>query len=101
NPRYAESDAFEHINLIDYTTGIVTDLLQYSYTFTTERTQNDARFALNVVPRQETPTGIENGANGANDANGVRKLLIDGKMYIILNGKMFDATGKKVREINK
>ena len=94
-------DSFEHINLIDYTTGIVTDLLQSSYTFSTERTQNDARFALNVVPRQETPTGLENGANGANDANGVRKLIINDKLFIIRDGVMYDATGKKVREINK
>ena len=97
NPRYAENGAFESVNLIDYETGIVTDLLMSSYTFSTERTQNDARFALNVVKQKETPTGIENGANGANDANGVRKLLLDGKMYIILDGKMFDAQGKRVK----
>lgn len=97
NPRYAENGAFESVNLIDYETGIVTDLLKFSYTFSTERTQNDTRFALNVVKQKETPTGIENGANGANDANGVRKLLLDGKMYIILDGKMFDAQGKRVQ----
>ena len=97
NPRYAENGAFESVNLIDYETGIVTDLLMSSYTFSTDRTQNDARFALNVVKQKETPTGIENGANGANDANGVRKLLLDGKMYIILDGKMFDAQGKRVK----
>ena len=83
-------------NLIDYETGIMTNLLLASYTFSTERTQNDARFALNVVPRQETPTDIENGA-GINDANGVRKVLINDKLYIILDGKMYDATGKSVK----
>ena len=97
NPRYAENGAFESVNLIDYETGIVTNLLMSSYTFSTDRTQNDARFALNVVKQKETPTGIENGAKGANDANGVRKLLLDGKMYIILDGKMFDAQGKRVK----
>lgn len=97
NPRYAQSGAFEQVNLIDYETGSVTDLLQYSYTFSTGRTQNDTRFALNVVKQKETPTGIENGANGANDANGVRKLMIDGKVYIIRSGQMYDATGKKVK----
>ena len=97
NPRYAENGAFEHVNLIDYETGIMTDLLQYSYTFSTERTQLDTRFALNVVPRKETPTDIENGASGINDANGPRKVLINDKMYIIVDGKMYDATGKAVK----
>ena len=97
NPRYAENGAFEHVNLIDYETGIMTDLLMGSYTFSTERTQLDTRFALNVVPRKDTPTDIENGASGINDANGPRKVLINDKMYIIVDGKMYDATGKAVK----
>ena len=97
NPRYAENSAFESVNLIDYETGITTNLLLNSYSFSTERTQNDARFALNVVPRKETPTDIENGASGINDANGPRKVLINDKMYIIIDGKMYDATGKMLK----
>ena len=97
NPRYAENGAFESVNLIDYETGIVTDLLKFSYTFSTDRTQNDSRFALNVVKQKETPTGIENGVNGVNGANGVRKLLLDGKVYIIRGGQMYDATGRMVK----
>ena len=97
NPRYAENGAFEHVNLIDYETGVMTDLLMGSYTFSTERTQLDTRFALNVVPRQNTPTDIENGASGINNANGPRKVLINDKMYIIVDGKMYDATGKAVK----
>ena len=94
NPRYAESGDFERIDLIDYETGFVTNLLQSSYTFTSDRTQSDSRFALNVVPQKETPTGLE---NDANDANGVRKVIIDNKLYIILNGKMYDAKGVMVK----
>ena len=94
NPRYAENGAFESVNLIDYETGIVTDLMSYSYTFSTERTQSDTRFALNVTKRQDTTTDIE---NGATDASGVRKVLINKELYIILDGKMYDATGKAVK----
>ena len=97
NPRYAQNEAFEHVNLIDYETGFVTDLLQASYTFSSDRTQNDSRFALNVVKIKETPTGIENGADGATDAKGVRKLLLNDKLYIILDNKMYDATGRMVK----
>ena len=101
NPRYAQNSAFESVNLIDYETGIVTDLLQYSYTFSTGRTQNDSRFAINVVKQKETPTDIENIQGDNVQGTNVRKLLIDGKVYIIRGGQMYDATGKKVREINK
>lgn len=94
NPRYADG-AFGGVNLIDYETNTVTDLLQSSYTFSTERTQNDARFALNVVPAPAVITAIENEADGTN--NGARKILLDGKMYIILNGQMYDATGALVK----
>lgn len=97
NPRYAQNGAFESVNLIDYETGIVTDLLQYSYTFSTGRTQNDSRFALNVVKQKETPTDIENIQGDNVQGTNVRKLLIDGKVYIIRGGQMYDATGKKVK----
>ena len=98
NPRYAESEAFEQVNLIDYEEGVITNLLQSSYSFTTARTQNDARFAINVVKRQDMPTDIETvGGEGINDANAPRKVLINDKMYIILDGKMYDATGKSVK----
>ena len=94
NPRYAEN--FEQVNLIDYETGIMTDLMTTSYIFSTERTQNDARFALNVVPKAETPTDLNGGeANG--ERTKVRKVLIDDKLYIILDGKMYDATGRMVK----
>ena len=92
NPRYA--DNFEHVNLIDYETGFVTDLLQSTYTFDTERTQNDERFALNIVPRAETPTDIE----AVSDQNSaIRKMIIEDKMFIIVDGRMYDATGAMVK----
>lgn len=100
NPRYAEAN-FERVDLIDYQTGSLTNLMTSSYTFTTGRTQDDSRFALNVVMKPTITTDVENGANGENDANGVEKVIINDHMYIIRSGQMYDATGKTVREINK
>lgn len=96
NPRYAEN--FEHVNLIDYETGFVTDLLQSTYTFATERTQNDERFAINIVRRQDTTTDIGNGeeVNGER-TNGVQKVIINDKLYIIVDGRMYDAKGVMVK----
>lgn len=97
NPRYAESEAFERVELIDYQEGMITDLLQYSYTFATERTQNDGRFALNVVKKQpEVTTDIE-ATGDEQSATGVKKVIINDKMFIIRDGAMYDATGKRVK----
>lgn len=97
NPRYAENGDFERIDLIDYETGFVTNLLQSSYTFTSDRTQSDSRFALNVVPQKETPTDVEPVTGDGLPVTGARKVIIDNKLYIILNGKMYDATGRMVK----
>lgn len=96
NPRYAEN--FAQVNLVDNQEGTVTNLLLSNYTFSTERMQNDARFALNVVPKAEIPTDFDNGTL-INDENGVRKVLINNQMYIIRGQEMFDAIGKRVKEI--
>ena len=97
NPRYAENGDFERIDLIDYETGFVTNLLQSSYTFTSDRTQSDSRFALNVVPQKETPTDVEPVTGDGLPVTGARKVIIDNKLYIILNGKMYDAKGVMVK----
>jgi len=96
NPRYAENGAFEHVNLIDYETGFVTDLLVSSYSFATERTQNDERFALNVVKAPQTATDITVTGDGL-QVTGPQKVIINDKLYIIVDGKMYDAKGVMVK----
>lgn len=97
NPRYAESGAFSRVDLIDYETSTVTNLLYGPYTFESDRTQNDARFALNVVMAPQTPTDIESISDEGLEMSGAHKMIIDEKLYIILDGKMYDATGKVVK----
>jgi len=99
NQRYADAP-FERVDLIDYQLGTLTNLLNTPYTFSTTRTQDDTRFALNVIPRQETPTDIENGS-ATNGKPEVKKVIINDKMYIILGDEMYDATGKRVKLINQ
>ena len=89
----------EHIQLIDYATGEVTDLLDGTYEFSTEQGVFDERFALNVeFGRRNIPTGTEE-----TNINGDKpvKFIRDDKMYIMRNGVIYDATGKKVDGINK
>ena len=51
-----------------------------------------------VIHELSATTSLNDAAKLPNDAspNGVRKVLIDQKMYIIKGDKMFDATGRRV-----
>ena len=99
NPRYS-NEAMERVDLIDYQTGTLTNLLYEDYTFTTGRTQDDNRFALNVKPSPRVPTSAETGEVGNVDLK-MEKVIIDDKMYIIYDKRMYDVTGKRVYNINK
>lgn len=57
--------ALEHLWLIDYTTGMTTDLLVRDYSFTTAAGRFDSRFAINAVMKQEeVATDISNTPGG-------------------------------------
>ena len=54
-------------------------------------------YGLRIVASQQTTTDIENGGL-LNDANGVRKVLIDNVIYIVTpEGEMYDIVGKSVK----
>lgn len=97
NPRYA-TEGLLRVELIDYQTGDLTDLLTNTYTFTTSRTQDDTRFAIHVTytdPNSEMPTGeappIDTGETLT------RKFILNGQLYIQRGTVIYDATGKEVR----
>ena len=98
NPRYADAN-IARLDLIDYEAGEVTNLMTDSYTFTMTQGENTARFALNVTMRQETPTDIETVSGEGLEVSGARKMIINDKLYILREGVMYDATGKKVGEV--
>ncbi|MBR2167227.1 MAG: hypothetical protein IJ920_02710 [Paludibacteraceae bacterium] len=54
-------------------------------------------YGLRIVASQQTTTDIENGGL-LNDANGVRKVMIDNVIYIVTpEGKMYDIVGKGIK----
>ena len=85
---------FEHLYLIDYQTGELTDLKKDSYSFTSVRTQDETRFALAPVFRKDSPTGTENVADKDDtDDTKVRKAVLNGILYIVRDGRIYNATG--------
>lgn len=84
------------ITLIDNETGIRTSLSALDYTINLSAGTYDSRFVLEISPIKPVATGVEV-LNGENGENGVRKVMIDGLLYIVKDGKMYDARGAVVK----
>ena len=97
-------DGTDGINviLVDNQTGAHTDMLYDEYTVTLDAGTFENRFHLIVDP-DRAATSVENVGNEAqgdevngNDATGVKKYIIDGRLIIRTNGNTFDAQGHKL-----
>ena len=81
----------------------MTNLIENDYTFVAEAGTSANRFSINaIVGQRNTPTDIDI-INAGGDINSSKplKFLWNDKVFILHNGVIYDATGKKVREINK
>lgn len=91
------TDEIEAVYLYDANTGTTANLLYDSYSFTsTGRVYTNTRFSLNVIVKRREPqtaTGID--TTSAPDAV-VRKILINGHVYIQRGGALYDITGKQL-----
>ena len=81
--------------LIDQETGIRTSLSALAYTVTLEAGTYDERFVLEISPIHNVPTEQSAVRDQQTD---VRKVLIDGLLYIVRDNKMYDARGALVTD---
>ena len=100
--RSSTVDALEGIYLIDYGNGDkITNLLEDTYQFEAEAGTISGRFAINAIfGERPVPTDIDIVGGDINGSEPIKFLYHD-KVFILHNGVIYDATGKKVREINK
>lgn len=82
--------------LIDKIAGTRTNLALTDYTVNLTAGTYDERFELELSPIAQTPTDIETISDKAKE-NGVRKVMVDGILYIVRDGKVFDARGNRVK----
>ena len=82
------------VELIDYETGISTPLAAMDYTVNMPAGSFDNRFALSIKPDKVT-TGVDNLGNEAT-GDKAKKYLIDGALYLVKDGVMYDAQGRKL-----
>lgn len=84
------------VELIDYEANTTTNLLLDDYTVNLPAGSNETRFALSIKP-EKTATNVGNIGGTMNDGQGVRKFIIDGKLYLQKDGMLYDAQGHIVR----
>ena len=88
------NEQYEQLVLVDYQTGELTNLLYTDYTFYSERTQADNRFAIYAVPRQNAPTDLPNAIGQDKQA---QKILHNGHLYILRDGNVYNGNGQIVK----
>ena len=84
------------ITLIDNVAGARVNLGLMDYTVTLGQGQIDNRFLLEISPIVQSPTDVEL-LNGDIGEKGARKVMIDGLLYIVKDGVIYDAQGKRIQ----
>ncbi len=83
------------VELIDYEAGTTTNLLLSDYIVTLQKGTEENRFALHIQPEKDVTTGV---GNVGDEAKGIEKYLIDGKLIIrTAEGAVYDAQGHVVQ----
>lgn len=92
-------NGLESLILIDKVAGTETNLMYANYEFTAdEATTVNNRFELLVRRAKEVPTDISfPSEENQGEASTIRKFIRDGKLFIIRDNQVFDATGTRVQ----
>lgn len=89
----AYEDLYEGIVLYDSATETQTNLLYADYTFTTDKIQDDTRFSIQFIPKNNAPTHIENIPHYQT----TQKIILNNQLYIIHNGQIYNIIGQNIR----
>ena len=81
------------VTLIDNTTGIRTNLSALGYTINLEAGTYTDRFSLEISAVQDMPTDLDKAQSDKVQNDKAQKMLIDGVLYIVRDGKLYDCRG--------
>ena len=101
NMEESNTKLLKHVWLTDLETATVRDLLLEDYTFNhTQSEQSTTRFLLGIelFTSEELTTSVDEFGDSNVDVKPI-KFIYKGMMYIQSHGVIYDATGKRVREI--
>ncbi len=85
------------VYLIDNIAGTRTNLALMDYTVNLAAGTYDGRFFLEISPIAQTPTDIDNVEGDNVQGTKVRKVMVDGILYIVKDGQVFDARGNRIQ----
>ncbi len=85
------------VTLIDNVANTRTNLSALDYTVNLMAGTIDNRFVLEISPIHNATTGIEEVTGDGLPVTGARKVLIDGILYIVKDGKMYDVRGTMIK----
>jgi len=83
--------------LVDNLTGERTTLSMFDHSVNLVKGTYNDRFFLEISPIKQIVTGIEEVTGDGLQVTGARKVMVDGLLYIVKDGKMFDAQGRQVK----
>jgi hypothetical protein len=94
---FAMPDGTNGVSVIleDYNTNTRTNLALTDYTVDLEAGEYSNRFVIEIAPVQQTATDIEKLADDGTQPADARKVMIDGILYIVKDGQVFDARGRR------
>ena len=84
------------VTLIDNERQIRTNLALTDYMTYLTAGEYTERFVLEISPIEQTTTGVEQSAISSQQS-AIQKRLIDGVLYIVKDGKVFDARGARIQ----
>lgn len=85
------------VTLIDNETGSRTNLSALDYEISLEAGTYNERFMLEISPIMHTPTSVEGITGDESHVTNARKVMIDGLLYIVKDGVIYDARGAVVK----
>ena len=101
------SDLLDALYVTDHAMSpeLTVDLMNAPYEFSVNQAEtNNERFTVSVIlktPEDEDGGGVSTGVDNTTNDNRPYKFIYQDKMYILLNGVIYDAMGKQVLTINK
>ncbi len=93
----SDIDRLEYVILYDAVLGLNTNLLTNEYMVELDETgliENRFLIGLRIKEKEDSATGVD---NVNSDKERPFKFIYQDKLYILLNGVLYDATGKKVK----
>ena len=82
------------VNLHDAYTNQTINLLYFDYTFTSEVTQDDSRFTIQITSKNNTTTDIDSLIVPTTTTT---KIIHNNQLYIIHDGQKYNAIGQAIK----